>query len=148
MTALRQPSRFDGARRLARRSLVNLLVAVSLVACSEAAAPATSPAPDGYLYAAPGEVIFVRWAGHDGAEAGAVDWRLAPDQRRSGAFTVERGTGGFSFMFEPGTLAGWTGRFEGDGIVLAIPDTTGGIRTVPFRPATEAEFEQAAAVLD
>lgn len=148
MTTLRQPTRFDAVRRLLCRGLVNLLAAVSLVACSDAAPPATSPAPDGYLYAAPGEVIFVRWAGHEGADAGTVDWRLAPDQRRSGAFTVERGASGFSFTFEPGTLAGWTGRFEGDGLVLTIPDTTGALRTVAFRPASEAEFEQATTELD
>ncbi len=118
-----------------------LVFVLTLAACSGAT---SSPRPEGFLYAAPSEAIFVDWAGA-GADSGNVEWLTAPDQRRVGAFTVAQAEGGFSFSFEPGTLAGWTGRFDGDGLVLVIPDPTGALRTVAFRPATRAAFDRAAA---
>ncbi|HEY6057806.1 MAG TPA: hypothetical protein VIV06_07225 [Candidatus Limnocylindrales bacterium] len=133
------------ARKLSFAAAV-LLLAGSLQGCSSALTPAPSVSTNGYLYAAPSEAIFVRWAGPDAA-TGSVDWRTAPSQRITGDFAVEKTDTGFSFTFEPGTLAGWTGRFEGSGIVLLIPGPNGGFRDVALRPATAADFERAASGL-
>lgn len=123
------------------------LLATSLAGCSGDATPRPSASADGYLYASSSEAIFVKWAGV-GADRESVDWRSAPAQRSTGNFTVQATSGGFSFAFEPGTFAGWTGRVEdAGGLVLAIAAPDGGLRTVAHRPASSADFETAAGTL-
>jgi hypothetical protein len=136
------------------RPLLVLACVLALAAaggCSSGGSSATStpsPAPDGYLYASQSEAIFVKWTASTGATTGSVDWRTAPAQRITADFAVEPTSGGFSFRFEPGFLAGWTGTLDGTSLSLVIPSATGGLRTVPLRAASTAEFEQAVAAFE
>lgn len=56
-------------------------------------------------------------------------------------FTIAMGSGSFSFDFAPGSIAGWTGSYAGDGLELVLPADGGGLRTIALRPASEADFE-------
>lgn len=122
-----------------------IAVAASLSACS-GSAPATSPrsrstASQGYLYASPSEAIFVRWGSGETPISGSVDWRRAGSARVTADFTIAMGSGSFSFDFAPGSIAGWTGSYAGDGLELVLPADGGGLRTIALRPASEADFE-------
>jgi hypothetical protein len=107
-----------------------------------------SAAAEGYLFAGPAEAIYVRWSAGESPITGSVDWRHAGGARVTADFTIAMGSGSFSFDFAPGSIAGWTGSYAGDGLELLIPAPEGGLRAIALRPASVAEFESVAAQLE
>ena len=131
--------------------LAVILLAASVAGCTGSSS-ATSPrspsaAAEGYLFASSSEAIYVRWSADQTPITGSVDWRHAGSARTTADFTITMGSGSFSFDFAPGSIAGWTGSYAGDGLELVIPADGGGLRAIALRPATEAEFERLAAQL-
>lgn len=140
---------------LRRRSAALAVIAlvVTLSGCSgSASGSATSTrgavrAGEGYLFAGPSEAIFLTWQSGATPITGTVDWRRTGSARITADFSITMGTGSFSFDFAPGSIAGWTGSYAGDGLELLIPADAGGLRAIALRPATQAEFETIAAQL-
>lgn len=126
-----------------------LALAALLLAAGCTTTPASPPPGDrsGYLYASPTELIFVEWDAGRPTERGSVHWQLAGSDTSTASFTVTTTEGGFDFAFEPGTLAGWTGRLADGGLQLVIPADTGGVRDISLRPASLGDFETLAAAM-
>ncbi len=130
--------------------LMVMAALLSLGACSNASptpAPRWASGEASYLYAAPGEVMFVSGSANGGSLHGTVQWLRAGSEPATADFSATASGSNISFEFWPGPLAGWTGAFEGTGLVLTVPDTGGAFRTIGFRVATPTEFEELAAPL-
>lgn len=128
-------------------AVLALCAALSGCSGSSSATSTGSPPAEGYLFAGTSELIYVGWHRDDTPITGTVDWRRAGSARVAADFTITMGDGSFSFNFAPGTIAGWTGSYAGDGLELVIPADGGGLRTIALRPASQADFEQLAAQL-
>ena len=136
--------------RRASVALAAIALASSLIACSAAGSATSAPpstATDGYLFASSSEAIYVRWSADETPITGTVDWRHAGSARVTADFTIAMGSGSFSFDFAPGSIAGWTGSYAGDGLELLIPGEGGGLRAIALQPASPADFERAVAQL-
>ena len=137
------------AQHPGRAAAALLAIAVLVSGCTAApgGSPSASAGPAGYLYRAGSELIFVGWAGRD-ATTGSLEWYHGKTQEITADFSVTASEGGFSFAFAPGSLAGWTGTFAGDGLSLVIPADGGGLRTIELRPVTRAAYLAALATLE